>query len=151
MWSYNYYSDSDYLSHYGILGMKWGIRRTPAQLGHDTSSGRKKKTSGTSDSASSKPKKKRLKDMTDDEIKEKVARLKLEKEYKQLLKETSPDTGKDYVVGILKKIGDQTLTNLGTQAANHVLGNAINKAAGVKSSDAQHRVVNPQKGQSDKK
>lgn len=33
------------LYHHGIKGMKWGIRRTPAQLGHKTSA--KKKTSKT--------------------------------------------------------------------------------------------------------
>lgn len=33
------------LTHYGIKGMKWGVRRTPAQLGHKPSSTKKKKLS----------------------------------------------------------------------------------------------------------
>ena len=32
MWSYNY---SNELYHYGVKGMKWGVRRSPVQLGHD--------------------------------------------------------------------------------------------------------------------
>lgn len=30
----------NYLQHHGIKGQKWGVRRTPEQLGHETGSGR---------------------------------------------------------------------------------------------------------------
>ena len=35
------------LYHYGILGMKWHVRRTPAQLGHIVSAGHKKMKNDT--------------------------------------------------------------------------------------------------------
>lgn len=31
MWTYNH---TEYLCHYGVKGMKWGVRRTREQLGH---------------------------------------------------------------------------------------------------------------------
>ena len=46
----------DYIFHYGIKGMKWGIRRTPEQLGHAVSKA-KKKVKGAVEKISPKKKK----------------------------------------------------------------------------------------------
>ena len=35
--------ENEYLAHHGIKGQKWGVRRTPEQLGHKTISGEKLK------------------------------------------------------------------------------------------------------------
>ena len=166
MWQYNY--SDDYLAHYGVLGMKWGVRRTAAQLGNHVRTKRtqvKRKQSLAKARATREKNRKAAakrqkllekgllspKKMTDAELKAKIDRLNLEKEFKKSMTEARGDGGKKYVTDILKKIGENTMTNLGTQAATHIVGNAINKMAGVSSSDAVNRIVNPQKGQSDKK
>lgn len=151
---------NDTLAHYGVLGMKWGVRRTPAQLAR--ASGRsvketaekEKKSASSGKAASSSSAKKSLSDLSDDELRSRISRLELEKRYKDLEKaDAKPKStrGHDFCVNVLETIGKNTLTNIGTQAANHVLGEAINKLAGVSSDDKAHRVVNPQKGQEDKK
>lgn len=166
MWQYNY--SDDYLAHYGVKGMKWGVRRTAAQLGNRIRGKRaqaKRKQSLAKARATREKNRKAAakrqqlldkgllspKKMTDAELKAKIERLNLEKEFKKSMTEARGDGGKKYVTDIMKKIGESTLTNLGTQAATHIVGNAINKMAGVSSSDAVNRIVNPQKGQSDKK
>lgn len=166
MWQYNY--SDDYLAHYGVLGMKWGVRRTAAPLGNHVRNKRtqaKRKQSLAKARATREKNRKEAakrqklldkgllspKKMTDAELKAKIERLNLEKEFKKSMTEARGDGGKKYVTDILKKIGENTITNLGTQAANHIVGNAINMIAGVSSTDAAKRIVNPQKGQTEKK
>lgn len=156
---------NDTLIHYGVLGMKWGVRRTPAQLARAAGRPLKETTpkgkgradpqkQPSSSSSSSTSPKKTLSDLSDDELRQRISRLELEKRYKDLEKaDAKPKStrGRDFCVNVLETIGKNTLTNIGTQAANHILGEAINKLAGVSSDDKAHRVVNPQKGQEDKK
>lgn len=151
--------DNNTLKHYGVLGMKWGVRRTPAQLGNGKSSRVKEKMTPfgkkkTVKPDETKPKKRTIKDLSDAELQERIKRLDLEKRYKDLSTSVNPPKstkGKDFALRVLEKIGENTLVNIGTQAANKALGEAINKAFGVDSKDTINRIVNPNKGQSDKK
>lgn len=160
---------SSELYHHGVLGMKWGVRRyqnkdgsliNKKRITSSSAEGRKPaakkktkaKTKKSSKPKTAKPKKKRLSEMTDAEINERLERMALEKKYRDAQsEEMAQSRGKKFAMDCLEIIGKNVITNLGTQAGNHIVGNAINRLAGVSSDDANKRIVNPQKGQSDKK
>nr|DAM43237.1 MAG TPA: Structural protein [Caudoviricetes sp.] len=128
-----------YLMHYGVLGMKWGVRRSRSNA--STSGGkRRSRTSLFSKKAATKKKiaKKSAKDMTDDELRKAIERLELEKKYDSFSSK-KVNKGKDFVAKVIEKSGE----NIATQLTTYAMGTAVNKIAGGE-------IVNPKKGQKDK-
>lgn len=120
MWNYN-----NELYHHGIKGMKWGVRRTAAQLGHPTGKIDLQKTKKRVDAAgtivtesqninkkvSSKKQRKMQKQqvqtakaMTDKELRERVNRLNMEQQYARLSTEQM-NAGKVNVDKVLAEVG----------------------------------------------
>ena len=93
------------------------------------------------------PTKRSIKDLSEEELRAKVARLELEKRYSDLMKATNPpqtNKAKAFVTGTLENAGK----NIGTQLVTYILGSAVNKAFKDVFKDAA--IVNPKKGQKDK-
>ena len=102
----------------------------------------------------SKPKPKSISEMTDDEIKAKIERLRLEQTLSQLMPKEPPPKESE-LKKLAKKVGlgvlEKSLDNVGTQGLTYFLGTAVNKAVNMRDKDGNLvEVVNPKKGQKDK-
>ena len=107
------------ISHHGILGMKWGIRRYQYKDGTRTPEGKKRLKAAASIKAT--------KMLSDEELKQRISRLELEKRYMDLYKDVNPKhtfRGKKFVINVLEKSGE----NLATQVINHYGAKILNKA-----------------------
>ena len=110
-------SDEEMLQHYGILGMKWGVRRTPAQL--TRANGGAGKTESSDE----------IKKMSDSELRSKINRLQMEKQYKQLTS-SEISVGRKFVQDVLTNAAKQTATNYVSKYMTKGIDAAIKKATG---------------------
>ena len=131
--------DNDELMHYGVPGMKWGVRRTPAQLGRKKTSsskslfGKKKskaKAKAKAKSESSKKetaqKPKTVKEMSDEELNAAIRRMQLEQTYASLSPQ-KVSTGKAITKRILNNIVVPAAEDVGRQMVKTALTRAGNK------------------------
>lgn len=132
------------LEHHGIKGQKWGVRRYQNKDGSRTALGKKRESSpDAKEKETRKADVKKRRTMSDADLKKRVERMKLEKEYKSLVDEdTAP--GKKYVSEILSAAGKKTLTIAAAGALAYGVKAAMTKQFDIKEA-AQYIVANPNK------
>ena len=117
--------DQNELSHYGVPGMKWGVRRT----GASSASSKTKKGPPSEDYKRMQDMKKRgTKNLSTAELKELTGRMQLEKQYKDLSK-ASVSKGRAFVKDTLKSTGKEIAKETIKNAAKKGIGSSVKYVA----------------------
>lgn len=153
MWKYNY---TDELYHHGVKGQRWGFRRYQNKDGSLTPAGRRRanklkeqyekitgkplkkkpiKAVKTVDQDQNKNEPKKIKDMSDNELRERFNRLNMEKQVGQLEKDLEP-AGKKVMNRIKKDVIGPAMIDAGKRVLTNVLNDLGDQATkGIKSKD----------------
>lgn len=129
-----------FLEHYGIKGMRWGVRRTDAQLaraGGETSGSKSDDSSSNASTAKAPNSKTKTKgvdpnDLTDKELQQVVNRINMEQQYSRLT--TSPTAmqrGAKFMTEIGVSVAKTQITKVANDKASNLIGNHMFNKAGI--------------------
>lgn len=126
----------DVLIHYGILGMKWGVRRYQNKDGSLTSAGKKRYSNNDNikevpQKNTEEPKKKSVKDMSDEELRREVNRMQLEQNYLRMTGQNI-EKGKSAAEIALGKMKESFISTVAQKSGQILAERLVNSMLGVK-------------------
>lgn len=115
-----------YLAHYGILGMKWGVRRYQNKDGTLTGAGKSRYRSNGNIKASARQD---VKSMSDAELRAYINRYNLEKQYLDAVSKKCMQKGQFTADNVVRRFGNtlvqKIIENAAQRTANKIVGEAI--------------------------